>query len=107
MGLGEDAHNLARLSFLFEEFLAREHAAGTLNLVLKPLPEKKALLHGHCHQKAFDAVKQVQTVLGLIPELDVGLIESSCFGMAGDFGQEATHYDVTMPMAKMSLQPPT
>ncbi|AEC20116.1 hypothetical protein PT7_1576 [Pusillimonas sp. T7-7] len=105
MGLGEDARNLARLSFLFEEFLEREHTAGALHLALKPLPEKKALLHGHCHQKAFDAVKPAQTVLGLIPELDVSLVESSCCGMAGSFGYEASHYDVSMQMAELSLLP--
>ncbi|KAA0892636.1 FAD-binding and (Fe-S)-binding domain-containing protein [Pusillimonas sp. ANT_WB101] len=105
MGMGEDASKLARLSFLFEEFLAREHTAGTLHLALKPLPEKKALLHGHCHQKAFDAVKPVLTVLAMIPELDVNLIESSCCGMAGSFGYEATHYDVSMQMAELSLLP--
>lgn len=105
MGMGEEANSLARLSFLFEEFLAREHAAGTLHLALKPIPEKKALLHGHCHQKAFDAVKPVQTVLALIPELAVNLIESSCCGMAGSFGYEATHYDVSMQMAELSLLP--
>ncbi|QAA92731.1 FAD-binding and (Fe-S)-binding domain-containing protein [Pollutimonas thiosulfatoxidans] len=105
MGLGEDARSLARQSFLFEEFLAREHVAGTLHLSLKPLPQKKALLHGHCHQKAFDAVKPVQTVLQLIPELNVSLIESSCCGMAGSFGYEASHYAVSMQMAELSLLP--
>src|SRR3546814_10140227 len=104
MGLGEDARNLARLSFLFEEFLEREHTAGALHLALKPLPEKKALLHGHCHQKAFDAVKPAQTVLGLIPELDVSLVESSCCGMAGSFGYEASHYDVRSEEHTSELQ---
>jgi FAD/FMN-containing dehydrogenase/Fe-S oxidoreductase len=105
MGLGDDAQRLARLSFLFEEFLAREHEAGKLKLSLKALPQKHALLHGHCHQKAFDAVKSVQAVLGLVPELEVGLIESSCCGMAGSFGYDANHYDVSMQMAELSLLP--
>jgi len=105
MGLGEDARRLAGMSFLFEEFLAREHEAGKLKLSLKALPQKHALLHGHCHQKAFDAVKPVQTVLGLVPGLEVGLIESSCCGMAGSFGYDAGHYDVSMKMAELSLLP--
>jgi Fe-S oxidoreductase len=62
-------------------------------------------LHGHCHQKAFDAVKPVQLVLGLIPNLDVKLIETSCCGMAGSFGYEAKHYDVSMAMGELSLLP--
>jgi FAD/FMN-containing dehydrogenase/Fe-S oxidoreductase len=105
MGLGQDADALGAQALLFEEFLAREHAAGKLNLALKALPESRALLHGHCHQKAFDAVRPVQTVLGLIPGLKVELVESSCCGMAGSFGYEAKHYDVSMQMAELSLLP--
>jgi Fe-S oxidoreductase len=105
MGLGQDADALGAQAFLFEEFLAREHAAGKLNLPLKALPESRALLHGHCHQKAFDAVRPVQAVLGLIPGLQVELIESSCCGMAGSFGYEAAHYEVSMRMAELSLLP--
>jgi Fe-S oxidoreductase len=105
MGLGNDARTLAQNAFLFEEFLAREQDAGRLKLKLAALPEKRALLHGHCHQKAFDAVRPVQKILGLIPELKVELIESSCCGMAGSFGFEAAHYDVSMKMAELSLLP--
>jgi len=105
MGLGRDAELLGAQALLFEEFLAREHAAGKLKLTLKALPEARALLHGHCHQKAFDAVRPVQTVLGLVPGLKVELIESSCCGMAGSFGYEAKHYDVSMQMAELSLLP--
>ncbi|HEX8787836.1 MAG TPA: hypothetical protein VF793_16745, partial [Telluria sp.] len=54
---------------------------------------------------AFDAVKPVQFVLGLIPGLDVKLIESSCCGMAGSFGYEAKHYEVSMKMGELSLLP--
>ncbi len=105
MGLGDDAQLLARNAFLFEEFLAHEHEAGRLNLKLRPLPEKRALLHGHCHQKAFDAVKPMQQVLALIPDLTTELIESSCCGMAGSFGYEANHYVASMQMAELSLLP--
>jgi FAD/FMN-containing dehydrogenase/Fe-S oxidoreductase len=105
MGLGDDANKLADHALLFEEFLAREHDAGRLRLELKPLAEKRALLHGHCHQKAFDAVTPVQKVLGLVPGLKVELIESSCCGMAGSFGYEAEHIDVSMRMAELALLP--
>jgi len=102
---GAASGKLALLAFLFEEFLAREHAAGRLNLKLRPLPEKKALLHGHCHQKAFAAMPDVERVLKLVPGLEVESIESSCCGMAGAFGYEAAHYDVSMKMAELSLLP--
>jgi FAD/FMN-containing dehydrogenase/Fe-S oxidoreductase len=102
---GASTEALAARAVLFEEFLAAEHQAGRLNLKLRALPQKKALLHGHCHQKAFGAMPQVAQVLGLIPELKVETVESSCCGMAGAFGYEAGHYDVSMKMAEASLLP--
>jgi Fe-S oxidoreductase len=105
LGLGAGAKALARQTFMFEEFLAREHKAGRLALKLKPLAAKRALLHGHCHQKAFDAVRPVQAILGLVPGLKTELVESSCCGMAGAFGYEARHFDVSMAMGELSLLP--
>ncbi|MGZ8268653.1 MAG: heterodisulfide reductase-related iron-sulfur binding cluster, partial [Burkholderiales bacterium] len=67
--------------------------------------QRTALLHGHCHQKAFGAMPAVERVLKLVPGLDVRTIESSCCGMAGSFGYEAKHYDVSMRMAELSLLP--
>src|SRR6266480_4904346 len=95
---------LARHSFLFEEFIARELDAGRFSASFTPLA-KKALLHGHCHQKAFDAMPAVMRVLKLIPELRIEAVESSCCGMAGSFGYEAEHYAVSMKMAELSLLP--
>jgi len=100
---GESAP-LAANSFLFEEFVARELDAGRWNLALKPLT-REALLHGHCHQKAFDAMRAVERTLGLVPELKVRTVEASCCGMAGSFGYEAEHYEVSMKMAEASLLP--
>ena len=95
---------LARHAFLFEEFIARELDAGRFSASFTPLA-KKALLHGHCHQKAFDAMPAVMRVLKLIPELRIEAVESSCCGMAGSFGYEAEHYAVSMKMAELSLLP--
>jgi Fe-S oxidoreductase len=105
MGLGEGARTVADQSLTIAEFLAREHKAGALELPLRALPEKRALVHGHCHEKAFDAFSAVRQVLSLVPELDVQVIESSCCGMAGSFGYEASHHDVSMRMAELSLLP--
>jgi FAD/FMN-containing dehydrogenase/Fe-S oxidoreductase len=102
---GEQADALSDNAFLFEEFLLREHQAARLPLKLKPLPQKQALVHGHCHQKAFAVMGSVHEVLELIPELKVELIESSCCGMAGSFGYEVEHYDSSMAMANLSLIP--
>jgi FAD/FMN-containing dehydrogenase/Fe-S oxidoreductase len=102
---GAESQALAAKALLFEEFLAAEHKAGRLRLELKPIEQKKALLHGHCHQKAFDAMSAVQQVLSFVPELTVETVESSCCGMAGAFGYEASHYAVSMKMAEASLLP--
>ena len=102
---GKDVDLLASRAMLFEEYLAAERKAGRLDLTLKPLPEKRALLHGHCHQKAFGLVGDVAATLSLVPELKVETIESSCCGMAGSFGYEAEHYDVSLQMAELSLLP--
>ena len=96
--------SLAKNAFLFEEFLANESLAGRLELNLKPVANE-ALLHGHCHQKAFAVMGAVEHVLGLVPQLKVRTVESSCCGMAGSFGYEAEHYDVSMKMGEASLLP--
>ncbi len=102
---GADSAIVAENAFLFEEFLAREIDAGTLKLDLEPLAETEALLHGHCHQKAFAAMGAVEKVLRFVPGLSVETIESSCCGMAGAFGYEADNYETSMKMAELSLLP--
>ncbi|MDP1909762.1 MAG: FAD-binding oxidoreductase, partial [Hyphomicrobium sp.] len=102
---GAESEALAARAVLFEEFLAAEHQSGRLKLRLQALPQKKALLHGHCHQKAFGAMSAVEQVLRLIPELKVETVESGCCGMAGAFGYDADHYEISMNMAEASLLP--
>ncbi|MGH8715076.1 MAG: FAD-binding and (Fe-S)-binding domain-containing protein [Casimicrobiaceae bacterium] len=104
-GFGEDAEIVARHALLFEELLVRERAAGRLDLALQALPQTEALLHTHCHQKAFAAATPVQTVLGWIPGLAVRPIASGCCGMAGAFGYQAEHYELSMQMAEQALLP--
>ena len=82
----------------------REAAAGRLQLPLKPIAPK-AMVHGHCHQKSFDAFTPVQKVLRLVPDLDVEVIESSCCGMAGAFGYGADTYNESIAMAEQKLLP--
>jgi Fe-S oxidoreductase len=100
-----DAKRLAASAHTFEEFLARESASGRFNPALQPLPQKKALLHGHCHQKAFAVMPEAERALKLVPGLEVEVVESSCCGMAGSFGYDAAHYGVSMAMAELSLLP--
>jgi FAD/FMN-containing dehydrogenase/Fe-S oxidoreductase len=100
----EGTERLAANAFLLEEFLAAEADAKRLDLKLKPIAAQ-ALLHGHCHQKAFGAMGAVERTLRLVPGLSVKMIETSCCGMAGSFGYEAEHYDVSMKMGEASLLP--
>ena len=102
---GDDSHRLAGQALLFEEFLAREQQAGRLHLELKPLAARRALVHGHCHQKAFATMDAMKQALALIPELEVEVIESGCCGMAGAFGYQAKHYDWSVKMAELDLLP--
>ncbi|MBK6852500.1 MAG: FAD-binding protein [Burkholderiales bacterium] len=104
MGLGESAQVVAGQALMFEEFLAREAKAGRFAPVLKPAT-RPLLVHGHCHQKAFAAMSPVLEVLKLIPGAAPSLIESSCCGMAGSFGYEAEHVDVSLQMAELNLLP--
>lgn len=107
LGLGAPAERIAAQALLLEEFLARELDAGRLEGLrakLRPI-DRPLLVHGHCHQKAFDAVTPVLRLLALIPGAQPKLIESSCCGMAGAFGYEAGHHEVSMQMAELSLLP--
>ena len=104
MGFGERAVTVSKHAQLLEEFLASESKAGKLKLNLKAAT-RPVLFHGHCHQKSFAAVTPALELLKLIPNAEPQLIESSCCGMAGSFGYEAEHIEVSKQMAEASLLP--
>jgi FAD/FMN-containing dehydrogenase/Fe-S oxidoreductase len=101
---GDVVRKLSELALTFEEFLAREQKAGRLALPLGPL-KRDVLIHGHCHQKSFDAFGAVSAVVKLVPDAAVRTIESSCCGMAGSFGYNAETIDVSLAMGELSLLP--
>jgi glycerol-3-phosphate dehydrogenase subunit C len=105
LGLGDEARALAKQVWLFEEFIAREADRKRFVLAFKKPPHAKALVHGHCHQKAVGAMKSLRKVLRLISDFEFEFIESSCCGMAGNFGLEAEHQDISMRMAEADLLP--
>ena len=88
--------------FLLEEFVLNEIKNG--NKVKPKEFKQKVLIHGHCHQKSQNRVKGLT---GLLNELQISnhLIDSSCCGMAGSFGYDAKHYDISKKMAHLSLIP--
>jgi Fe-S oxidoreductase len=94
----------ARASRLLEEYLDGEPGMGLRPRLLQ-LPVSRVLLHGHCHQKAFGAMGAVERALELVPGLGVESVEASCCGMAGAFGYEAEHHEVSLAMAEAALLP--
>ena len=102
---GAPSKQLAEQIQLLESYLLAEQEAGRLDLPFKSSNGEKILLHGHCHQKAFDAVKSTVKLLESIPGIEVETIPSSCCGMAGSFGYQAEHYETSMAMAELSLLP--
>ena len=94
------AEYLKNNSYTFEELLIKK----CKNIKFKKI-NKKVLLHGHCHQKAFDAVKPIENLLDKIEGLEVENIQTSCCGMAGSFGYGKDTYDISMKMANERLFP--
>jgi FAD/FMN-containing dehydrogenase/Fe-S oxidoreductase len=96
---------LAAQAQLFEEFVDTERAAGRFKLTLKAMPNETALLHGHCHQKAFATVGAAVKALQLIPDLTVETFDSTCCGMAGSFGYEAEHHEMSLKIGELGVLP--
>jgi Fe-S oxidoreductase len=71
---------------------------------LKPLAGK-AVLHTHCHQKAFAIGGASVAALKLVPSLEVESFDSTCCGMAGSFGYEAEHYDTSLAIGELGVLP--
>jgi Fe-S oxidoreductase len=102
---GEASEDVANAALLLDEFLLREMEAGRAPLDLGPVEVPKALVHTHCHQKALGREGTTEGVLRQIPGLEVQTVKSGCCGMAGAFGYEAEHYDVSMAMGELDLLP--
>jgi len=97
---GDESRALANRALMMGEWLAREN----IKLELRPAPVV-AHVHGHCHQKSFDAFEGTLTALGTVPDLKVKPISSSCCGMAGAFGYQAETQAVSREMAEAGLLP--
>jgi FAD/FMN-containing dehydrogenase/Fe-S oxidoreductase len=102
---GAAAKALAAHAQLFEEFVETERAADRFHPNLAPMPGKTALLHGHCHQKAFATVGAAVKALQLIPDLAVETFDSTCCGMAGSFGYEAEHHEMSLKIGELDVLP--
>lgn len=102
---GAQTKALAERAQLFEEFVESERAAGRFELRLTPMESRTVLVHGHCHQKAFGALGAAVKALQLIPGLAVESFDSTCCGMAGSFGYEAEHYEMSLKIGELGVLP--
>jgi len=102
---GAQTRALAERAQLFEEFVQSERTAGRFQLAMAPMEARTALLHGHCHQKAFGTVGAAVAALELIPGLTVETFTSTCCGMAGSFGYEAEHYEMSLKIGELGVLP--
>jgi FAD/FMN-containing dehydrogenase/Fe-S oxidoreductase len=91
---------LAEGTFMLDEFLARKAPAYS-----PPSLKQHALLHAHCHQKAVAGLKHETALLGRVSGLRLEVLDAGCCGMAGAFGYEADHYDISKTLAKRVLVP--
>jgi FAD/FMN-containing dehydrogenase/Fe-S oxidoreductase len=95
---------VAAQSFMIEEFLAKLHGQGALQLPFTDT-KRQLLLHGHCHQKALIGTGPSLAMLRLPPGFAVEEVDSGCCGMAGSFGFEHEHYDISRTIGSRRLFP--
>jgi FAD/FMN-containing dehydrogenase/Fe-S oxidoreductase len=100
----EQAQKVAQQAYLIDEFLVMLQQEGRLELNLQSL-EKKVLFHAHCHQRSLAGTATSLGALRLAPGYQVELVNAGCCGMAGSFGYEKEHYDVSMTIGEQALFP--
>ena len=108
MRLADDktnAEKIAKHAYTLEEFLAQELKANNISQNQFTQETKKLKLHGHCHQKALSNMADSFSILNLPKNYSVTILNTGCCGMAGSFGYEKEHYEVSMKVGENSLFP--
>lgn len=103
--LKETAEQLSKKTFLIEEFLAQEMDAGKISSLQFTENTERVRMHGHCFQKALSSLVPLKKILSLPKNYTVLNIPSGCCGMAGSFGYEKEHYDISMKVGELVLFP--
>lgn len=103
--LNEAAQNIAKNTFLMDEFLSKLIQDGTVTEDMFTEEPQLIKLHGHCHQKALSTLTHPKRMLSIPKNYTVHIIPSGCCGMAGSFGYEKEHYDVSMDIGELVLFP--
>jgi len=100
----DEAQLVANQALMFEEFVAQLAEQGQLDVTFTD-QSRQLLLHGHCHQKALVGTAPSHQILQLPPNYRLTEVDSGCCGMAGSFGYEAEHYEISLKMAERRLLP--
>ena len=103
--LKEDAKQIASHTYTIEEFLAKEIDAGHISSTDFTEDHQEILIHSHCHQKALSSEHHVRKLLNTPSGYKARLIASGCCGMAGSFGYEKEHFDLSMKIGNLVLLP--
>jgi Fe-S oxidoreductase len=104
-GLRSDARSISRYCFTVDEFIATEFEAGQINRQLFTIKKQHIKMHGHCQQKALASMEPAKIMLTIPENYTVEEIKSGCCGMAGSFGYEKRHYDLSMKIGELVLFP--
>ena len=99
------AEKIAKNAFTIEEFLNNEHQKGNLDTYLFTSATKTLKIHGHCHQKALSSTVASFTILNIPTNYSVTILNTGCCGMAGSFGYEKEHYELSMQVGEDTLFP--
>jgi FAD/FMN-containing dehydrogenase/Fe-S oxidoreductase len=102
---GMHSQLVAAMAEPVESWLAKQAAAGTIDLSFLAPTSPPVLLHTHCHQRALAGTSGTVSALRLIRNLNVSVLDAGCCGMAGAFGYEKTHYDISLAIAQLELIP--
>jgi hypothetical protein len=101
----EGAEKIAKNSLTIEEFFKKEITSGKIHSGQFSDVKKSIKIHGHCHQKSLSSVEATFAMLNLPKNSVVTIYNSGCCGMAGSFGYEKEHYDISMQMGEDTLFP--
>lgn len=101
----ESAQSISKNAFTIEEFFKKEIALGKITSDQFSDVKKEIKIHGHCHQKSLSSVEATFSMLNLPKNNSVTIYNSGCCGMAGSFGYEKEHYDISMQIGEDTLFP--
>jgi FAD/FMN-containing dehydrogenase/Fe-S oxidoreductase len=99
------AEKISKNALTIEEFFKKEISSGKIHSEQFSEVEKSIKIHGHCHQKSLSSIEATFSMLNLPKNTSVTIYNSGCCGMAGSFGYEKEHYDISMQMGEDTLFP--